>query len=265
MNDGTLTFDNLLCDVRGPIATVTLNRPKVLNALDAATFDDLESVFATLAAQDSVRVILLTGAGEKAFAAGADINELAAADGAAGQKISERGQQVFLQIENCGKPVIACVNGFALGGGCELALACTLRIAADTAKFGQPEAKLGLLPGYGASQRLPRLVGPGNALYLLLTAEIVTAQEALRIGLVSQVHPAAELMPAAIAIAEKIAALSPLAIKETIAAVNQGAALPLPQALAIEARLFGKLCATADKNEGTAAFLEKRKPTWQNR
>ena len=265
MNDGLLTFDNLLCEVRGPIATITLNRPKVLNALNAATFDDLESVFRTLAAEDSVRVILLTGAGEKAFAAGADINELAAADGPAGQKISERGQQVFSQIENCGKPVIACVNGFALGGGCELALACTLRVAADTAKFGQPEAKLGLLPGYGASQRLPRLIGPGNALYLLLTAEIINAHEAHRIGLVNQVHPLSSLMHHCTTIAESIAALAPQAIKQTIAAVNQGAGLPLKEALAIESKLFGQLCATADKNEGTTAFLEKRKPMWQNR
>jgi enoyl-CoA hydratase len=246
--EGDVNFENLLCEIKGPIATVTLNRPKVLNALNAAMFADLRACFTTLATDQSVRVVLLTGAGEKAFAAGADIAELRAVDAAGGKSLSLRGQEIFSLIENCGKPVIACVNGFALGGGCELAMACTFRIASENAKLGQPEAKLGLLPGYGASQRLPRLVGMGRAMQLLLTGEAIPAQEALRIGL-----------------AQTIAEMAPLAVKATLEAVLRGAEMPLDAGLRLEAGLFGQLCGSEDKAEGTAAFLEKRKPVWKNR
>jgi enoyl-CoA hydratase len=252
------TFDTLLLAVEGPVATLTLNRPQVLNALNAQVFNDLEHAFTILAADPSIRVILITGSGEKAFAAGADINELALTDAAAGEALALRGQSVLAAIERCGKPVIACINGFALGGGCELAMVCTLRIASETARLGQPEVKLGLPPGYGATQRLPRLVGPSAALRLLLTAEMIPASEALRIGLVDEVVPAAALLESARTLALKIAAQAPLAVTACIDAVRQGADLPLDQALALEAQQFGRLSASTDKKEGVAAFLEKR-------
>ncbi|MHB1701881.1 MAG: enoyl-CoA hydratase-related protein [Acidobacteriaceae bacterium] len=260
-----MEHQNLLCEIEGAIATVTLNRPKVLNALDAATFSDLRSIFTALAADDSIRAILITGAGDRAFAAGADIRELSMVDGLAGKQLSLRGQAIFSLIENCGKPVIACINGFALGGGCELALACTLRLASNTAKLGQPEVKLGLLPGYGGSQRLPRLIGQGAALHLLLTGEMISAEEALRIGLVNEVLPPDRLLPRAREIAQAIAAVAPLAVRHCMEAVQHGCDLPLPDALYLEASLFGLLCETQDKTEGTQAFLDKRKPDWKGR
>ncbi len=260
-----MRFENLLFDIREPLAIITLNRPKVLNALNHATFSELEIVFNELAASATVRAILVTGAGERAFAAGADIHELAALSGDEGQRLASRGQRIFDLIENCGKPVIACVNGFALGGGCELAMACTIRVASESAKFGQPEVKLGLVPGYGGSQRLPRLVGKGAALKLLLTGEIVSAAEAYRIGLVDEVVPAAELLERAEQLALTIAANAPLAVRHTISAVHTGYDLPLRQALALEAALFGLCCSTDDKAEGTQAFLEKRPATWKGR
>jgi enoyl-CoA hydratase len=256
------TFDTLLLDYEAPIAIVTLNRPQVLNALNAQVFNDLERAFTILAADPTVRVILLTGAGEKAFAAGADIKELSQTDDASGERLALRGQSVFASIETCGKPVIACINGFALGGGCELALACTLRIASETARLGQPEVKLGLIPGYGGTQRLPRLVGPSAALRLILTADIIPAAEALRIGLVDEVVPAATLLDAARALALRIAAQAPLAVAASMEAVRQGADLPLAEALALEARIFGRLSGSVDKREGVAAFLEKRAATF---
>jgi len=246
------------------IATITLNRPDVLNALNATMFDDLEQAFTTLAADPTVRVILLTGAGDRAFAAGADIRGLVATDATSGLAVSQRGQQVFSQIERCGKPVIACLNGVALGGGCELALACTFRLASDKARLGLPEVKLGLIPGYGGTQRLTRLIGRGQALRLMLTATIVDSPEALRLGLVEEVLPAADLMPRAHQLAAAIAALSPLGAAGILEAVERGDTLPLNQALTIEAEIFGRLCGTADKHEGLTAFLEKRTPTWQN-
>ena len=256
------TYETLLLSVEPPVATVTLNRPAVLNALNAQVFNDLESAFTLLAADPGVRVILLTGSGDKAFAAGADINELAQTDtqpdAMSGEEKALRGQAVMSQIERCGKSVIACINGFALGGGCELALACTLRIASETARLGQPEAKLGLLPGYGGTQRLPRLIGPSAALRLLLTADLISAAEALRIGLVDEVVSASSLLETARTLALKIAAQAPLAIAACIAAVREGADLPLDQALALEASEFGRLSVTADKKEGVQAFLEKR-------
>jgi enoyl-CoA hydratase len=244
------------------VATVTLDRPDVLNALNAAMFDELEAVFAELAADASVRVVLLTGAGERAFAAGADIRGLVETDAASGKRVSVRGQQVMSQIERCGKPVIACVNGVALGGGCELAMACTLRIASDKAKLGLPEVKLGLVPGYGGTHRLLRLAGRGAALQMMLTGAVIGPEEALRLGLVQEVVPAAELLPRARAVAEAIAAMAPLAV----AAVLEATADPnLDEGLRREAEIFGRLCGTKDKREGLTAFLEKRPAAWQGR
>lgn len=260
-----VTYETLLCEVQGPIATVTLNRPGVLNALNARTFDELETVFIALSKNSAVRVILLTGTGERAFAAGADINELAATDAASGNAKARRGQTVFRLIETCGKPVIACINGFALGGGCELAMACTLRLASEAAQLGQPEVKLGLIAGYGGTQRMPRLVGRSMALRLLLTGEIIVATEALRIGLVDEVVPAERLMARAAELAAAIIAMAPLAIAGTIEAVERGSGLEIEDAMKVEAEIFGRLSGTSDKAEGTAAFLEKRPPHWTGR
>src|SRR5579862_9027815 len=253
-----MTYENILLEKKNWIAYVTINRPKVLNALNSATIEELRSVFHELKSDDSVRVVILTGAGEKAFVAGADINELATQDAVSGKKYALRGQNVFNLIENLGKPVIACINGFALGGGCELALACTMRLASENAKLGQPEVKLGILPGYGGSQRLPRLVGKGVAMQHILTGEMITAQEALRIGLVNEVTAATDLIPRAEAIAAKIIANGPLAVQYAMEAVNKGVEMTLAEGLFLEATLFGVCCATEDKKEGTAAFLEKR-------
>ena len=258
-----MNYENIRVERRPPLAVVTLDRPKVLNALNAATFAELDAAFSQLRDEAEARAILVTGSGERAFAAGADIRELAAVTGSEGKAFSLRGQAVFRKIETLGKPVIACVRGFALGGGCELAMACTLRIAAEDAKFGQPEIKLGVIPGYGGSQRLPRLVGRGAALKLLLTGAIMDAYEALRIGLVDEVVPADELMSRAETLAHEIAAQAPLAVEETIRVVDEGLDLPLDLALLREAEHFGRLCDTADKAEGTQAFLEKRSPVWK--
>jgi enoyl-CoA hydratase len=219
-------------------------------------------VFLALKTNDALRVILLTGAGEKAFAAGADINEIAAAGVAAGEAKARRGQSVFRLIETCGKPVIALVNGFALGGGCELAMACTMRIASETARLGQPEVKLGLVPGYGGTQRLPRLVGSAAALKLLLTGEMIGAAEALRIGLVDEVVAPERLMLRGMELAQGIVAMAPLAVSGCMEAVERGSELGLNEAMGMEAEIFGRLCGTADKTEGTTAFLAKRKPIW---
>jgi enoyl-CoA hydratase/carnithine racemase len=205
-----------------------------------------------------VRVVILTGGGEKAFIAGADINELARHNPIEGKEYTHRGQSVLNLIENCGKPVIACINGFALGGGCEIAMACTMRLAAENAKLGQPEVKLGIIPGYGGTQRLPRLVGKGIAMQLVLAGEPISAQEALRIGLVNEVVAADALIPRAEAIAQKIIANAPLALQWAMEAVNKGMEMTLSEGLFLEATLFGLCCATEDKKEGTTAFLEKR-------
>jgi enoyl-CoA hydratase len=260
-----MEFANIRLEKRPPLAVVTLDRPKALNALNAATLAELESAFEDLAGDEVVRVVLLTGAGGRAFAAGADIRELAAVAPEEGRIFALRGQGVFRRIETLGKPVIACIQGFALGGGCELAMACTLRIAAADARLGQPEVKLGIIAGYGGTQRLPRLVGRGAALKLLLTGAIIDAREALRIGLVDEVVPPADLMTRAEALATEIAANAPLAIAETLRAVDEGLSLPLELALLREATRFGELCATADKSEGAVAFLEKRPPEWKGR
>lgn len=258
-----MDYTNIRIERRAPLAVVTLDRPKVLNALNADTFAELDAAFDELEDDHEIRVVLLTGAGERAFAAGADIRELAAADAGAGRAFSLRGQAVFRKIETLSKPVIACVRGFALGGGCELAMACTLRIASDDAKFGQPEVKLGVIPGYGGSQRLPRLVGRGAALKLLLTGAIIDAAEAFRIGLVNEVVPVAQLMMRAEALAGEIAAQAPLAIAETLRVVDEGLDVALDLALLREADRFGRLCDSTDKAEGTQAFLEKRPPVWK--
>ena len=260
-----MAYETLLCSIEGSVATVTLNRPKVLNALNAQMLAELDEAFAGLALDDTVRAVLLTGSGEKAFAAGADIAELAAADGKYGENLARRGQGVFGRIERMGKPVIACINGYALGGGCELAMACTLRLVSETAKLGQPELNLGILPGYGGTQRLPRLVGQGAALKMILTGLMVSAAEALRIGLVDEVLAPDRLMPRARELALQIAAMPPLAVRASIEAVLDGADMTLADGLTMEAAEFGRLCATEDKREGTAAFLEKRKPTFTGR
>jgi enoyl-CoA hydratase len=258
-----MQLNNISLEKRPPVAVVTLDRPKALNALNAATLGELERVFEDLAVDNAVRVVLLTGAGGRAFAAGADIRELAAVEPEEGRRFALRGQGVFRRIETLGKPVIACIQGFALGGGCELAMACSLRIAAEDARLGQPEVKLGIIAGYGGTQRLPRLVGRGAALKLLLTGAIIDAREALRIGLVDEVVPAADLMSRAEALASEIAANAPLAVSETLGAVDEGLGLPLELALMREAERFGQLCRTADKAEGASAFLDKRAPAWK--
>jgi enoyl-CoA hydratase/carnithine racemase len=251
-------LENVKFEKRGQIAYVTISRPKVLNALNMATMGDLFQAFTFVKDDADIRVAILTGEGEKAFIAGADINELATQSATQGKEYASRGQAVLDLIENCGKPVIGCINGFALGGGCEVAMACTMRLASDNAKLGQPEVKLGIIPGYGGTQRLPRLVGKGLAQQILLTGEIISAQEALRIGLVNEVVPQAELIARAEAIAAKIIANAPLAIQYVIEAVNKGMEMTLQEGLFLEASLFGVCCATEDKNEGTKAFLEKR-------
>ena len=242
---------------------VTVNRPRVLNALNAATLDELDLLAAALTADDSVRAVILTGAGERAFAAGADIRELLACDAPAAQEYARRGQQAFARLERMGKPVIAAVNGFALGGGCELAMACTFRLAADSAQFGMPEVDLGLMPGFAGTVRLPRLVGRGIALDLLLTGRQIGAREAREYGLVHQVVPAASLMNEARRLADALAAKAPLAMRAIIDAVGQRADLTPDEGAALEAKLFGQLAGTADMREGVRAFLEKRTPVFR--
>ena len=256
-------FDNLLVERDGAVAILTINRPTVLNALNTQTVDELRRAMLELKADDTARAIVVTGAGPKSFVAGADINELAALSPTAGREHALAGQHVFDVIENLGKPVIAAINGFALGGGCELAMACTLRIAADTARLGQPEIALGLIPGYAGTQRLPRLVGRGRAMEMLLTGAPVGADEAQRIGLVHRVVPAADLMTEARKLAAQLAANAPVAMRYIINAVHKGAEMPFAEACQYEATLFGLVASTDDMREGTAAFLEKRKPVFK--
>ncbi|HST10135.1 MAG TPA: enoyl-CoA hydratase-related protein [Terriglobales bacterium] len=253
-----MDFQNLLYEKKNAIAYVTVNRPKVLNALNMATMEELRAAFTDIRDDAAIRVAILTGSGEKAFIAGADIGELSKHDAVSGKEYTHRGQSVLDLIESLGKPVIACINGFALGGGCEIAMACTMRLASSNAKLGQPEVKLGIIPGYGGTQRLPRLVGRGIAMQLVLTGEMISAEEAHRIGLVNEVTAPGDLIARAEAIAQKIIANAPLAIQYAMEAVNHGLDLPLTEGLYLEATLFGVCCATEDKKEGTTAFLEKR-------
>jgi enoyl-CoA hydratase len=260
-----MTFENLLIERDGAVAILTFNRPKVLNALNTQTLTELSSALSSFKDDGEVRAIVLTGAGEKSFIAGADINELAVQTPIEGKEHARRGQAIFDAIENLGKPVIAAVNGFALGGGCELAMACTIRIAADTARFGQPEINLGIIPGYAGSQRLPRLVGKGVALEILLTGDMISATRAFEIGLVNRVVPAAELMAEAKKLAQTLASKAPIATRYIIEAVNQGLDAPLTVGQYVETALFGAIASSADMKEGTKAFLEKRKPVWQGK
>jgi enoyl-CoA hydratase len=260
-----MAFDTLLLERDGTVAILTINRPQVLNALNSQTLDELRRAILDLKQDESVRVVILTGAGEKAFVAGADINELAVQTPTSGREYALAGQHVFDLVENMGKPVIAAINGYALGGGCELAMACTLRLAADTAKVGQPEISLGLIPGYAGTQRLPRLVGKGRAMELILTGTPIGADDALRIGLVNRVVPAAELMASARSLAQQLARSAPIAMRYIINAVNEGVEMPFADASQYEATLFGLVASTDDMREGTAAFLQKRKPEFKGK
>jgi enoyl-CoA hydratase len=260
-----MAYEFVTVEREGNIAVVTITRPQVLNALNAQTMKDLHGAMHDLGADETVRAIVLTGAGEKAFVAGADINELAACSPVSGRDLSRRGQEVFNRIEDLGKPVIAAIQGFALGGGCELALACTFRFAADTAKIGLPETTLGLIPGYGGSQRLPRLVGKDRAMEMILTGRFVTADEAFRIGLVTRVVPAAALVDEAKKFATELATKAPIALRFAMRAVERGLEMPFDEALELESTLFGLVASTEDMREGTRAFLDKRKPAFQGK
>jgi len=260
-----MAYENLLYEKKGGIAYITFNRPKVLNALNRKTIEELQNALLDARDDQAVRVLILTGAEEKAFVAGADISELTLQTPVNGKEFSLFGQGVFHLLETMGKPSICAINGFALGGGCELALSCTIRIACKTAKIGQPEVKLGILPGYGGTQRLTRLCGKGVAHELCLTGEMITAEEALRIGLVNHIYEPAELIPAAETMAKKIIANGPLAVKFTMEAIERGVEMAQEEGLFLEATLFGVACATDDMREGTKAFLEKRPPQFKGK
>ena len=258
-----MSYQNLVVETRDGVAVVTLNRPDKLNALNDRTMEELDAAFTAIGADASIRGVILTGAGEKAFVAGADIAELSTQSPVDGKERSIRGQKVLDRIENLGKPVIAAVNGFALGGGCELAMACHLRTASDSAKLGTPEVKLGIMCGYAGTQRLSRLVGKGRALEMLLTGEMIDAAEALRIGLVNKVWPKDKLLPETEALLRKMLANGPVSLRFTLEAVNAGLEMNLAEAQYLEATLFGLICATDDMKEGTKAFLEKRPAKFQ--
>jgi enoyl-CoA hydratase len=260
-----MTSETLILERDGAVAIVTINRPQVLNALNDRVLSELSETIDALAADAGVRAVILTGAGEKAFVAGADINELAAQSPVSGRDLARRGQALFRRIETMGKPVIAALNGFTLGGGCELAMACTFRLAADTAQLGQPEINLGLIPGYGGSQRLPRLVGKDRAMDLILTGRRVTAEEAFRIGLVTRVVPAASLLDEARTLAGELAGKAPIAVRYAMDAIERGLDMPFADACDYEATLFGLVASTEDMREGTRAFLDKRKAAFAGR
>jgi enoyl-CoA hydratase len=260
-----MNYKNLLVDTKGKIAIVKINRPDKLNALNFETLSELQAVFNELKTNPEVFVVILTGNGEKAFVAGADILELNKLDSLEGKKFAEFGQKIFSSIENFDKPVIAAVNGFALGGGCELALSCHIRIASENAKFGQPEVNLGIIPGYGGTQRLTRLVNSGRAMEIILTGDMVDAKEALSIGLVNKVYPITELMNKTFEMAAKISSKGQQAIRFAMKAVRAVNEVSLSQGLNVEASLFALCCGTEDFKEGTNAFLEKRKPSFKNK
>jgi len=258
-----MSFDNLIVQRESRVARLTVQRPHRLNALDSSTIDEIRHAVLELQQDDSIRCVIITGAGDKAFVAGADINEIASDTPDGARRRALHGQHVFDLIEQLGKPVIAAVNGFALGGGCELAMACTLRIAADTARFGQPEINLGLIPGFAGTQRLARLVGKTKAMELILTGHPISAPEALAIGLINRVVPAADLLSDAGTLAAELATKPPIALRYAMEAMNKGLEMPFADACRFEASLFGLITSTADMKEGTKAFLEKRKPEFQ--
>jgi len=259
-------YTNIIFERDGAVATITINREKVLNALNEPTRVELFAALHEVEAEDDLRVVIITGAGDKAFVAGADINELRAMPSATiARQNSQRSHQIGLYMAEMSKVVIAAINGFALGGGCELAMSCDIRLAADTARFGQPEINLGIMPGWGGTQRLTRLVGPGMSKLLSLTGELIGAEEALRIGLVERVYPASELMGAARDLARQIASKAPLALAAIKQAINRGMNMPLVDACMYEAALFGDITFSEDGKEGTSAFLEKRTPNWKGR
>jgi len=260
-----MAYETLLYEVYGPVATVTINLPDRLNALNAPCKKELSDLLAVIRSESTVSAVILTGAGEKAFMAGTDIGELTTLDTGTGKEFSSTGQSLFDSVQHLGKPVIAAVNGYALGGGCELALACHLRIAAGHARFGQPEVNLGIIPGYGGTQRLARTVGPAKAAEMILTGALVDSAEALRIGLVNRVVPKEDLLKEARALALSIADKGQLAVRMALKALNAAFELPLSEGLRVEAGLFGELCGTGDFREGTSAFLEKRKPAFTGR
>ena len=260
-----MAYENLLYEKRDGIGFITFNRPKVLNALNHKTMEELRGILLAVRHDDEVRVLILTGAGEKSFVAGADISELAVQTPISGKETAAFGQGVLHLLETLGKPSIAAINGFALGGGCEVALACSMRLASKTAKLGQPEVKLGIMTGYGGSQRLTRLCGKGVAHELCLTGEMISAEEARRIGLVNHVYEPVELLPAAEALAKKIIANAPLSVKFTMDAIERGMEMPLEEGQYLEATLFGLTAATEDMREGTRAFLEKRPAKFQGK
>ena len=260
-----MNFENLLVVVKDGVATVTVNRADKLNALNDRVVSQLRQAADALRADDLVRGVILTGAGAKAFVAGADIGDLARQGVLEGRQRALSGQAMLRAFETMGKPVVAAVNGYALGGGCELAMACHIRIASENARFGQPEVKLGITPGYGGTQRLPRIVGKGNALHLLLTGEQIDAPEALRIGLVSKVVPADRLLPEADALIRTVLANGPIAVQLVMEAVDRGLEMTLEEGLALEADAFGLVAASADMKEGLAAFLEKRQARFQGK
>jgi enoyl-CoA hydratase/carnithine racemase len=260
-----MSFDNLLVERESGVAVLTVQRPDRLNALDTHTLDELWQAALDLQKDDAVRSVILTGAGDRAFVAGADVSEIARDTPDGARQRALYGQRVFDLIEHLGKPVIAAVNGFALGGGCELAMACTLRLAADSARFGQPEINLGLIPGFAGTQRLARLVGRTKALEMILTGEPITAQEALAIGLVNRVFPVEELMPRARSLAADLAGKPRMALRYALDAVNRGIEMPFADACQLEAALFGMVTTTEDMREGTRAFLEKRKPEFKGK
>ena len=260
-----MSYQTLMYSIHIHVATITINRPDKLNALNSTSKAELLDVFSSIQNDPAVHVTILTGAGEKAFVAGTDIEELTVLDRQRGEEFSAGGQAVFDFIENHGKPVIAAVNGYALGGGCELALACHIRVASDRARFGQPEVNLGTIPGYGGTQRLARLVGKGKAMEMILTGAHIDASEALRVGLVNAVVPPDQLLAAAGGLAESIAAKPQAAVRLALRAVNTTSEKPLSDGEGVEAKLFGESCATEDFKEGTRAFLAKRKPEFKNR
>jgi len=255
----------LLVETRDGIARITINRPEKLNALDRQTMREIDGAVAAAGEDPSVGVVIITGAGERAFVAGADIGELSSQTPVEGTAYARAGQAVLNRLERLGKPSIAAINGYALGGGLELAMACTLRLAVESAKLGQPEVALGIIPGYGGTQRLARLVGAGRALELILTGDPIDAREAHRIGLVNRVVPAAELLPSAESLARTILTRGPVALRYALQAVREGLQMPLDEGLSMEAALFGLSCATEDMREGTRAFVEKRKPVFKGR